>query len=362
MSRLMRFRSASAGQWLRWISFLVLVVLATAGCAENYPQTTLAPKGDFARLVDDVFMITVRWAILVFVVVEGFLIYAIIKFRGKPDDPEPKQFHGSTVLEILWTAIPAVILVLIAVPTIRTIFLTAETPGDGALVVEVVGHQWWWEFHYPQYGITTANELHVPVGRTVDVRMTSDDVIHSLWLPQLAAKRDVFPGRETRIWFTAEVGGLYSGQCAEFCGIQHGRMGLQVVASDSADFAGWAAAMSSATEPVVITDSASQAAAGQQLFLTKACVGCHSFNASAPPAGLIGPNLANIGARTHIAAGMLENSDANLERWIHDPQGFKEGSKMMNLGLTESETQALVAYLRAQQVVNADGALAARID
>jgi len=338
------------------------VVLAAAGCAENYPQTTLAPKGDFARLVDEVFLTTVRWAILVFVVVEGFLVYAIIKFRGKPDDPEPKQVHGSTVLEILWTAIPAVILVLIAVPTIRTIFLTAETPEDGALVVEVTGHQWWWEFHYPEYGITTASELHVPVGRTVDVRMMSDDVLHSFWLPQLAAKRDVFPARETRIWFTAEVSGRYSGQCAEFCGIQHGRMGFQVFASEVADFTEWAEAMAAAEAPVVITDSTALAATGQQLFLTKACAGCHSFNAAAPPSGLIGPNLANIGARSHIAGGMLENTDENLARWIRDPQGFKEGSKMLNLGLTEPETNALVAYLRAQQVVNAGGPLAARTD
>ena len=358
----MRIRSVPTGRWLRWVLLAVFVVLAAAGCAENYPQTTLAPKGDFARLVDDVFMTTVRWAILVFVVVEGFLLYAIIKFRGKPDDPEPKQFHGSTVLEIVWTAIPAVILVLIAVPTIRVIFETAKTPDDGALVVEVVGHQWWWEFRYPEYGITTANEMHVPVGRTVDIRMISDDVLHSFWLPQLAAKRDVFPKRETRIWFTAEVSGRYSGQCAEFCGIQHGRMGFQVVASDPADFSAWVDAMAAATAPVAIADSTSQAAAGQQLFLTKACVGCHSLNAAAPPAGLIGPNLANIGARTHIAAGMLENTDENLARWIRDPQGFKEGSKMLNLGLTEAETEALVAYLRAQQVVNAGGALAARVD
>ena len=346
----MRFRSVPAGRWLRWVPIALVVVLATAGCVENYPQTTLAPKGDFARLVDDVFMATVRWAILVFVVVEGALVYAIIKFRGKPDDPEPKQVHGSTVLEIVWTAVPAIILVLVGIPTIQTIFETAETPAD-ALVIEVIGHQWWWEFRYPTYGITTANEMHVPVDRTVDLRMVSNDVIHSFWVPQFAGKRDVFPNRETRIWFKAEVAGEFPGQCAEFCGIQHGRMGFRVLADEAADFDAWVAGMSAATEPVGV-EGDSVALAGQQLFLTKACIGCHSFNAAAPPPGQIGPNLANIGARTAIAAGMLDNTDANLARWIKDPQGFKEGSLMVIPGeITEVEAAALVAYMRAQRVV-----------
>jgi cytochrome c oxidase subunit 2 len=327
---------------------VALLSLAALGCADNYPQTTLSPEGDFARMVDDVFMVTVRWAILVFVVVEGALVYAIFRFRGRPDDPEPKQVHGSTVLEIVWTAVPAIILVLIAVPTIRTIFATAETPPN-ALVVEVVGHQWWWEFHYPEYGITTANQLHVPVGRTVDFRLSSVDVIHSFWVPRFAGKRDVFPGRETRIWFTAEVAGDFPGQCAEFCGIQHGRMGFRILADDPADFDAWVAAMSAATVAVTVEDSL--AVAGEQLFATKACLGCHSFNAASPPPGMIGPNLANIGARTYIAAGMLENTDENMARWIRDPQGYKEGSLMvLPIEVSEAEAQALVAYLRAQQV------------
>ena len=345
----MRFWSVRSGRWLRWSPLVVLVALATLGCAENYPQTTLTPKGDFARLVDDVFMTTVRWAILVFVLVEGALLYAIIKFRGKADDPEPKQVHGNSVLEIVWTVIPAVILVLVAVPTIQTIFETAKTP-ERALVVEVIGHQWWWEFRYPEYGITTANELHVPVGRTVDFRLTSNDVVHSFWVPQFAGKRDVFPRRETRIWFTAEVAGEFPGQCAEFCGIQHGRMGFRVLADEAGAFDDWVAAMAAATAPVPVEDSL--ALRGQQLFALKACIGCHSFNAATPPPGQIGPNLANIGARTAIAAGMLDNTDANMARWIRDPQGFKEGSLMVIPGeITEAEAAALVAYLKAQRVV-----------
>ncbi len=346
----MRFRSIATGRLLWWSSLLTLLVLVAAGCAENYPQTTLEPRGDFARMVDDVFMTTVRWAILVFVLVEGALVVAIIKFRGKPDDPEPKQIHGSSVLEVVWTVIPAVILVMVAIPTIKVIFETAKEPAN-ALVVEVIGHQWWWEFRYPEYGITTANELYVPVDRTIDLRMVSDDVIHSFWVPQFAAKRDVFPNRETRMWFNAEVTGEFPGQCAEFCGIQHGRMGFRVVSVEAADFDRWVAGMSAATEPVPV-EGDSVALAGQQLFLTKACIGCHSFNAADPPPGQIGPNLANIGNRTMIAAGMLQNTDENMARWIRDPQGYKEGSLMVMAGeITEAESAALVAYLRAQQVV-----------
>lgn len=346
----MRFRSIATGRLLRWTPLLTLLALLVAGCAENYPQTTLDPRGEFARMVDDVFMTTVRWAILVFVLVEGALVVAIIKFRGKPDDPEPKQIHGSSVLEVVWTVIPAIILVMVAIPTIKVIFETAKEPAD-ALVVEVIGHQWWWEFRYPEYGITTANEMYVPIGRTIDLRMVSDDVVHSFWVPQFAAKRDVFPKRETRMWFNAEVAGEFPGQCAEFCGIQHGRMGFRVVSVEVAEFDRWVAGMSAATEPVPVQGD-SVAMVGQQLFLTKACIGCHSFNAAAPLPGRIGPNLANIGSRTMIAAGMLENTDENLARWIRDPQGYKEGNLMVIADeITEPESAALVAYLRAQQVV-----------
>ena len=346
----MRFRPIATGRLLRWTPLLTLLVLVVAGCAENYPQTTLEPRGDFARMVDNVFMVTVRWAILVFVLVEGALVVAIIKFRGKPDDPEPKQIHGSSVLEVVWTVIPAIILVMVAIPTIKTIFETAKEPVD-AMVVEVTGHQWWWEFHYPEYGITTANEMYVPVGRTIDLRMVSDDVVHSFWVPQFAAKRDVFPNRETRIWFNTEVTGVFPGQCAEFCGIQHGRMAFRVVSTETAEFDSWVAGMSAATEPVPV-EGDSLALAGQQLFLTKACIGCHTFNAADPPPGRIGPNLANIGSRTTIAAGMLENTDENMAMWIRDPQSYKEGSFMVIAGeITVAESEALVAYLRAQQVV-----------
>ena len=351
--------------------FVVLLVLVAAACARDYPQTTLAPKGDLARIEDDVFFATVKWAVLVFVLVEGALVYAIFRFRGKPGDAEPEQIHGNTMVEIIWTVIPALILAMIAVPTVKAIFKENETPkGSNVLTVEVIGHQWWWEFRYPEYNLTTANELHVPVGRTVSLKMGAYDVIHSFWLPEFAGKRDVFPNRETRLWFTAEEPGEYSGQCAEFCGIQHGRMAFRVEAQAPAAFQTWVDHMktlgaqpAAPAAPAPSTDSVHTstagatvqqpagdlAAQGQKLFLTKGCVGCHSLVAYNAPQGLLGPNLANVGARTYIAAGTLKNTDENLAHWIRNPQEVKHGVLMPVLGVTEDEAKALVAFLRTHQ-------------
>ena len=355
---------------------LSLLALVLAGCSpEHYPQTTLLPRGDFARIADDLLDTTVRWALLVFVLVEGVLIYAIFRFRGKPNDAEPHQIHGNTTVEIIWTVIPALILAAIAVPTVRAIFQTNTTPKQ-ALTIEVIGHQWWWEFRYPEYNLTTANEIHVPVGRTVSLRMGPADVVHSFWVPQFAAKRDVFPNRETRLWFKAEVDGDYPGECAEFCGIQHARMGYRIRAQKPDEFQAWVAHMQTlvvkpaagaAPKPApgarsdrqVQTTSAGATlqgpaqgpdyATGEKLFQAKGCVACHALYAVNAPKGMVGPNLANVGARSYIAAGMLKNSDENLARWIQNPQALKKGVLMPNLGITQPEAGALVAFLRAHQ-------------
>ena len=377
----------------RLVTALCLLMFVLIGCSpEHYPQTTLLPRGDFARIADDLLDTTVKWALLVFVLVEGVLIYAIFRFRGKPGDPEPHQTHGNTTVEIIWTVIPALILAAIAVPTVRAIFQTNATPAKDALTIEVVGHQWWWEFRYPEYNVTTANEIHVPVGRTVSLRMGSADVIHSFWVPQFAAKRDVFANRETRMWFKAETEGEYPAQCAEFCGIQHARMAYRIKAQKPEEFQAWVAHMQTlgpkppptpagtkppprppaGTKPAagaspnsqVMTASQGgtlqqpgspggaqdpQYASGEKLFLTKGCVGCHSLQAVNAPKGMVGPNLANVGARSYIAAGTLKNTDENLARWIRDPQGIKKGVLMPNLGLTDADARALVAFLRAHK-------------
>ena len=382
----MLLRTDALRQLRRWLPLLGL--LAAACSPDHYPQTALRPISDFARIGDDIQTQTFYWALGVFVLVEGALLYAIFRFRGKPDDPEPRQVHGNTTIEIIWTVIPALILAAIAVPTVRGIFQTGATPAD-ALKVEVVGHQWWWEFRYPDLGITTANEVHVPVGQTVSLRMGTADVVHSFWPPRFAGKRDVFPNRETRLWFKAEQAGEYPGQCAEFCGIQHGRMAFRVRAQTADEFQSWVAHMQTlgakpaaaaaappadsvrtATVGAAVPaqgrqDAAPRAtgkdssaagaapdpayAAGEKLFQAKGCVGCHSLNAVNAPKGMIGPNLANIGARSYIGAGSFKNTDETLARWIQNPQAMKVGVLMPNLGVTAEEAKSLVAFLRAHQ-------------
>jgi cytochrome c oxidase subunit II len=369
----MRFRNAAARLRAGLVPCLCLLILAVAGCSpERYPQTALLPLSDFARIGDHVQDQTFYWALAVFVLVEGALLYAIFRFRGKPDDPEPKQIHGNTAIEIIWTVIPALILAAIAVPTVKGIFQVNGRPAGDLLEVEVVGHQWWWEFRYPQYGIVTANELVIPAGRTVHFKEHSIDVIHSWWPPRFAGKRDVFPGRETRLWFKADSTGLYPGQCAEFCGIQHARMAFHIRSETPEAFEAWIAHMGTLGAPKPAAGAApagkdslrtasagasvqQEAAAdplvaqGEQLFRNKGCIGCHSLQAKGAPTALIGPNLANVGGRSYIAAGWLKNTDQNLEAWIQNPQALKKGVLMPNLGVKPDEAKALRAYLRAHK-------------
>ncbi len=369
----MLLRTAAIRRVRRLAPLFCVVALVLVGCTpDHYSQTALRPLSDFGRIGDDIQTTTFKWALLVFVLVEGALLYAIFRFRGKPSDPEPTQTHGNTTIEIVWTVIPALILAAIAVPTVRGIFQTSATPAADALEVQVIGHQWWWEFRYPALNLTTANELHIPVGQTVSLKMRTADVVHSFWPPRFAGKRDVFPNRETRLWFKADSAGSYSGQCAEFCGIQHARMAFHVQAQSPEEFQAWAAHMqtlraapaaaAAATTDSVQTASAGatvqaeapgpgdpQHAAGEKLFQAKGCVACHSLNAYDAPKGLIGPNLANVGARSHLGAGTVKNTDENLARWIENPQLIKQGVLMPNLGVKPEEAKALAAYLRAHQ-------------
>jgi cytochrome c oxidase subunit 2 len=345
----MAFRTVSGRRFRRWAPAALLATLVLAGCdPHEFPQTTLLPRADFGRMADSVFRTTVLWAVVVFVLVEGALLYAMWKYRARPGAAEPPQTHGNTTLEVVWTMIPAFILAMIAVPTVRTIFLQAAVPGPDALQVEVVGHQWWWEFRYPKLGITTANELHVPVGRTVALSMTTGDVVHSFWLPQFAGKRDVFPNRQSHLWFKADVEGSFPAQCVEFCGEQHGRMAYRIVAQPAGDFDAWAANFNAPPKSYADTTQKYDPllVKGEQLFTQKGCVGCHSMYPALP---LVGPNLHHIGSRQFVAAGTLKNTDENLARWIQHPQAWKHGVLMPELGLTDDEVHAVVAFLRSQQ-------------
>ncbi|MGB5303519.1 MAG: cytochrome c oxidase subunit II [Gemmatimonadota bacterium] len=323
------------------MALLTLATISLGACGGPFPQSALDPASDFAWKLQDLFQGIFFWAVVVFVLVEGALIVAILRFRERPGGPEPKATHGNTLLEISWTLAPAIILVLIAIPTIKTIW-DVDRPARGeSLVVEAVGHQWWWEFRYPDLGIVTANELHIPVGQQIDVRLTSADVIHSFWFPRLGGKRDVIPGHETQIWFTADSAGLYLGQCAEFCGLSHALMKMELVAESPADFEVW---VEGQLADAVVTDSVSFAE-GTQAFMRGGCIACHKIRGTVAQ-GVIGPDLTHVGSRRRIAGGILDNTPENMERWIRDSRGVKPGSLMIVPELDDETVSRIVEYLQ----------------
>ncbi len=351
-----------------------------AACTSKYPQTALAPKSDFARMLDDVFMHTVWWGLLVFVLVEGLILFVVLRFRqrGEGSEAPPDHVHGHTRLEIAWTVAPAIILAFIAVPTIRTIFITQDnTPKPGDVKVRVVGHQWWWEFQYPDLKVVTANELHLPAGMRAAFDLETADVLHSFWVPELAGKRDVIPRHVNHIWFTPDWPGVYTGQCAELCGYSHARMGFRVIVDAPEDFQAWvenerkpavsfapapaaAPAESAATPSETAATMASSpgdtlswrggvvgdAAQGAALFQRSACVACHTIEGT-PAKGKVGPNLTHVGRRQRIAAERLPNTPESMALWLHDPPALKPGALMPNLNLKPEQIADLVAYLES---------------
>jgi cytochrome c oxidase subunit 2 len=230
------------------------------------------------------------------------------------------------------------VLLVIAIPTIQVIFRTQGTASPQALEVVVRGYQWWWEFRYPALDVVTANELHLPAGRPVLLRLEGPDVIHSFWVPKLGGKRDVIPGRVNQIAMVPDTPGEYPGQCAEFCGASHANMLMRVVVDAPADFERWVAAQRApAGEP------AADVAEGRDLYARSACVGCHTIRGVS--AGALGPDLTHLGSRQTIAAGLFPNTPQALAAWLRDPPALKPGVKMPNLGLTEAQARALAAYL-----------------
>ena len=225
-------------------TFIAALVIVAVSCNEAHPNTTLDPHTDLGREIDFLWDRLLLLGTIVFVLVEAALIYIVFKYRRRENQGTPPQTHGSTKLEITWTLIPAVILVFIAVPTVRTIFITQAQAAPGSLNIDVTGHQWWWEFRYPEYGVTTANEIYVPVGRTVNFRLRSADVIHSFWAPQLGGKRDVITNRTNHMWFTPDssiASNVWNGFCVEYCGASHANMRFRVFTVTPAQFESWVA-------------------------------------------------------------------------------------------------------------------------
>jgi cytochrome c oxidase subunit II len=301
---------------------------------------------------------------LIFLVVEGVLLYAVYRFRRKAAGgatngatKEPPQVYGSKPIEIAWTAAPALIVVILILITTRTLWEVnpdppAPRPGDNALFVTVVGRQWWWEYRYGHYngrelGFITANELHVPasepgekgVKRPVYLRLQSADVCHSFWVPRLAGKMDLIPGRTNTLWFQTDRPGLYLGQCAEYCGTQHAGMLIRVNVDPTAAFERW---LEDQKKPAV-EDSAARA--GKDLFLSLSCVNCHRIRGT-PAAGGYAPDLTHLMSRQTLASGTVKNDEANLRQWVLDPQKLRPGCLMPAFRLDDRELRLVVQYLR----------------
>ena len=325
----------------RRLAFSASLFLFLAACAENAPQDTLEPQGEVARRIDQLINPVFIVAGLVFVLVEGLVLLAVLKFRSKPDSPEPEQIHGNTRLEVGWTLIPALILLAVAVPTIAVIFDLAKKP-ENPVNVTVIGHQFWWEYRYDDLGVVTANELRMPVGRPVFLTLNSDDVIHSYWIPALAGKTDVVPGRSNTMSFSADAPGEYLGQCTEFCGDSHANMRAKAIAMTAQDFDAWVAGQRAAS---VKAAAGTPAEEGALAFAQKGCGTCHTVEGVSE--GIIGPNLTHFATRTSFAGSIFANNDANLRKWLRDPQGEKPGNKMIIPGapLTPDEITKLIAYL-----------------
>ncbi len=335
----------------RYPLIAALGLFLAVGCNPDSPQSILQAYGPVAERQLGLFWLLFWAVIVIFVLVCGWLVYTVIRYRRRPGQGIPEQVHGNTRLEITWTVIPALLLAAVAVPTVAAQFYITEPPADAdQMTIEVTGHQWWWSVVYPDSGVVTANEIRVPVGKAVVVDLTAEDVIHSFWIPKLAGKIDVVPGKTTSMWFQADEPGEYLGQCAEFCGESHAWMKFRVIAESQEDYDAWTQAqLADAPQPATEAETT-----GAQLFITKACIACHKIEGVPAAAGIIGPNLTHVATRTTIAAGVLDNNEENLRAWITDPSDFKPGNIMNRDGLaymnpdfalSDEDVNNLTAYI-----------------
>ena len=310
-------------------------------------HSALQTAGPHAALIrDGLWHPMIILASLTFVLVLGALAWALSR-RRRPDDPPPDggppQSRVRMAIGIATVATTVVLFAMLVLSTTVGRAVTA-TPGHDALQIRVIGHQWWWEVQYrdslAQHWVTTANEIHIPVGRPVVVELVSTDVIHSFWPPSLSGKRDMIPGRESSLWLQADTAGVYRGQCAEFCGHQHAKMAFLVVADPPARFGQWL----SQQRDTAATPADSLTTRGQEVFLATSCPMCHTI-AGTPAGSRVGPDLTHLAGRRTIAAGTLANTRGNLAGWISNPQAFKPGVKMPATALSAEDLQALLAYL-----------------
>ncbi len=324
---------------------LLILPRCMAQTGGTTPTGIFSPKATPAHLIFGLSVLVLAVTAAIFFTVAGILTYVLIRYRRRHPDSaasEPPQIYGSNRIEVSWTVIPILIVVVLFLTSARVIFST-ESAGkpDTALDVIVIGHRYWWEFRYPKLGIVTANELHIPVSdprhpTPTYLEMSSADTDHSFWVPRLAGKMDLIPNRVNVMWLDPEMPGLYLGQCAQYCGTQHAKMLLRVYAQSPADFESWVAAQ----RPPANSASGD----GESVFLSNACVNCHTVAGTAAK-GRFGPDLTHLAGRDTIASGAVPNTPANLRKWIDNPDLLKPGCLMPAMHLNAHELDAVTAYL-----------------
>jgi cytochrome c oxidase subunit 2 len=384
------------------LALAVLVLLAA--CSGDYPNTTFTNLTEFNRDARGLWNLMIRLGIGVFILVEALLIYVMIRYRRRPNDAEPEHVHGNATLELAWTIAPLIVLIIIAIPTVRSIWrFQAPAPAD-ALQIDVVGHQWWWEFRYPQYNIVTANEVYLPAGRAVNFSLRSVDVIHSFWIPNLGGKRDAMANRLNHLWFTTDSTGVqaFNGSCNEYCGASHANMRFRAYSVTAEDFDRWVAgqqqeaifpprAPAPAATPAGATATpvadpapapvagyafpadqlpahvvpatpvpagltfddavlaAGDALRGAELYNRTTCIGCHTVRGT-NSRGVIGPDLTHIGSRHTIGAGLYPNDARHMALWLKNARKMKpmQSTSMPTLGIGETDPILKITVTAAQ--------------
>lgn len=340
-----------------------LLIFASQVVTQNVSVfSPVSPPADFIR---SLFFLVLAVCAAILLLVEGVLIYSLLRFRRRPTDPnsEPPQVYGSTPIEIAWTTAPALIVFVFMLAVFRTEGKVQTThaqppPGSEPLYITVIGHQWWWEYVYDRLGaeilrdeagnqLITANELHVPASdtntpRPVYLTLQSADVCHSFWVPRLAGKIDLIPGRTTRLWFQSDTPGLYLGQCAEYCGTQHANMLLRVVVEKKEEFDVWL----NQQKKLASVPADPETKQGREVFLQTSCVNCHRVRGTLAK-GTFGPDLTHLMSRQTLASGMVDNKARDLLQWVEDPQKIKPGCLMPAMKLSERDLDLVVRYLRS---------------
>jgi cytochrome c oxidase subunit 2 len=305
-----------------------------------------APGSTPARTIFGLSVFVLAVTAVIFIVVGGLLAYSVVKFRSRANEAgrEPAQVYGSSQIELAWTVIPVLIVVVLFLATARVIHAIQDAPKPAsALDVTVIGHQFWWEFRYPKFGIVTANELHIPASDPAHptptfLKLLSADTDHSFWVPELGGKTDLIPNRVNQMWVDPTRPGIYLGQCAQYCGTQHAKMLLRVSVDRPSDFAAWV----SAQQRTAVRDP--RVSAGKRVFETTACINCHAVSGTAAN-GRFGPDLAHLMSRSTIASGAARNTRENLRLWVENPDAIKPGSLMPAMKLGDSDLEAVTAYL-----------------